>query len=164
MSDSDSGSDNVIRTRSQKKAYGEIVLQRVVEFYEGYNRVPVHGSSRYEDSLADFIDEFNKPEPFCFSASHKALLLQVHPWLDPTKSEAESEYEDESEVDEQQTCDETSCCCATDVPVTVVVDSRPWLVRNPCTGFTVFLVYASFVYYLGTLLRNQPVEYIHRFM
>jgi hypothetical protein len=120
-SDSDG---SYIKTRSQKKAYGEVVIQKIVDFYSANGVVPKHGNNLYEDSLADFLDEFNKPYPFCFSSHHKNLLLQVYPWLNGSSDSDVQTSDDEAVMEAVCQCNEVAAA-STNSSAAVVSDSTP---------------------------------------
>jgi len=151
-SDSDG---SYIKTRSQKKAYGEVVIKKIVAFYDANGVVPKHGNNMYEDSLADFLDEFNKPYPFCFSSDHKDLLLTVYPWLN-TSSNSEVQTSDDEAVVEA-VCQSNE---AVTTPVTTDV-ARPAYVHVFRVVLVVWalVMYCVYMYWMSRWLMNRDFSY-----
>lgn len=151
-SDSDG---SYIKTRSQKKAYGEVVIQKIVDFYNANGVVPKHGNNLYEDSLADFLDEFNKPYPFCFSSDHKDLLLQVYPWLSSSNDSEAPTSDDEDIV-------EAVCQCNESLPTPVTADvTRPAYV-HVFRGLLIawgLIMYCVYMYWMSRWLMDRNVKY-----
>lgn len=152
-SDSDG---SYIKTRSQKKVYGEVVIQKIVNFYSANGVVPKHGNNLYEDSLADFLDEFNKPYPFCFSTDHKDLLLTVYPWLN-TSSNSNSvvQTSDDEEVME------AVCQCNESLAMPVTTDAyRPAYVQVFRVVLVVWglVMYCVYMYWMCRWLTDRKIK------
>lgn len=151
-SDSDG---SYIKTRSQKKAYGEVVIKKIVDFYNTNGVVPKHGNNLYEDSLADFLDEFNKPYPFCFSSDHKDLLLQVYPWLNSSSNSS-------SEVPTSDDEDVVEAVCQCNESVAVTTDAnRPAYVHVFRAMLVVWalVMYCVYMYWMSRWLMDRGVKY-----
>jgi len=141
----ESQSSPVVKTRSQKKAYGDIMIQKIVDFYNTNDRLPINCSDNYEDSLADFLTEFNGQDHFYFSDGHKRLLLTLYPWLD--LSNTINEEEPSMETTDVQQCDPN--CCVTTLVVKPETSAIAQHVTFILSIWTLMLIYMWSLCYLS---------------